>query len=200
MADFRKPRPTVLVIKSNFDRLKANDTNEFQRFIQKEIKKFDKFPLTIASIEDWPKKINLLCWNCTLKIHDRPWPIPSGIDTYCNNDSVVSTLNLPQKKTIREKNKNLMIGVDGIACSFACAITYVRMYDDYSKRQNLENTLKFIYRLLFNKTVLLIQTGPTKNQLLQYGGNCTEDEFRRKIEIIERNMIVANALPSLTNC
>lgn len=129
-----------------------------------------------------------------------PWPIPKSIDTYCNTDnfSQPNTILSAGKATIRDKNKNLMISIEGIACSFCCATTYIRKQSgDYSDRQNMEKILNYVFKLIKKKIVLHIPTGPTKIQLLEYGGEDTEEELRKKIENIEVNMLAADSPNSM---
>lgn len=61
----------------------------------------------------------------------------------------------------------------------------------------MEKILNYVFKLIKKKIVLHIPTGPTKIQLLEYGGEDTEEELRKKIENIEVNMLAADSPNSM---
>jgi hypothetical protein len=176
--DILQSVPRALFLKGVFKKKSYENTNEFSKLIASEAKKFDKIPPFFTSIEEWPTRTNLSCWSCTLRIVGRPLPIPKAIDPNYSPDNA------------KIKGKNILVTVDGISCSYCCGLEYIRNQTpgDYADKQNIENMFRYVYYLLTGTHVVHSHIGPGKKQLLQYGGEKTDDELRKKILEIEKTI------------
>ena len=121
---------------------------------------YDKIPVTFSNINEWTKKTNLKCWNCSLNFDSIPVFIPVNIYS---------------------KNGILLQDVHGNFCSFNCAKSYLNLHfigDNFIYNQNLLN----LYELFYNKTIIDIEEAPSKFDLDIYGGYLNIDEFKNKLK------------------
>jgi hypothetical protein len=130
---------------------------------------YDKLPSLFETIDKWPKKSNLLCWNCTLKFDSIPVFIPNVIEPYTTKNKI---------EREREIDQKIMISVKGVFCSFACAVNYIEN-KNYTIVQRVEtyNKLKFLHKLFFNTNIPETISYPTALSMKRYGGDLTTEEF-----------------------
>lgn len=162
-----------------------SDTNNEIEYI-----KYDKIPKVFKTLDEWPRKTNIKCLNCTLDIPGIPIPVPKNAEY--------------------TRNADYIFDIDAICCSFPCAARLITEKSNIkSLRWSKLHTLKLLKKKFnkelnsskdneFNKSSIsnLITTAsnnldkvvscdlplaPKKEELCQYGGDLTIKEFKHKI-------------------
>ena len=119
---------------------------------------YDKIPTKFIDINEWPKYLNIKCWNCDLFMHSIPIFIPTYIET------------------------NGVMDVYGIYCSFTCAHSYINNNIDITNKNNLYINLIHLKKCFDKKYINnFIELSPNKNLRIEYGGTLTIDEYKTKI-------------------
>lgn len=145
-------------------------------------KMYDKLPLLFTTIEEWPKKTNLLCWACTRSIKSRPWFEPQSIDPRGKGPSGVVISGDKLKRNIT-KVYDYNIGVRGSFCSAHCVMRYILdRTKDLSERINKIAMLRIVYEIFTGKPIIDIVPSPPHYELQQYGGTLSDPEFQKKID------------------
>lgn len=125
---------------------------------------YDKIPEIFTCVEEWPKTTNISCWSCTLTFNTIPWFIPLSIEP---NPA------FPHKHIIPPK---------GCFCSPNCAFVHIcKTYHDVSTRNDAIAMLKLLYNIITKKTCIDILPSPVHTVLEKYGGNVSEDNFKKRI-------------------
>lgn len=144
---------------------------------------YEKLPCIFDGIENWKKKTNLKCWNCTLPFDTTPIFIPK----------VIEPITI-KNKIEREKmtKQQLSISVYGTFCSFGCGYFFIENHN-YTISERIEsiNKLKLLHKLFYNTK--LKETGyyPPPQLLKQYGGDLTIAEYQEEKEKHKRENITA---------
>jgi hypothetical protein len=128
---------------------------------------YDKLPTTFEDIKTWPKKTNLVCWNCHLAFEDIPVFIPNVLEPVSN------------KKLYRNSDKHpISIGVTGVFCAFGCAMNYVetRHYSMVTKTEAICK-LKMLHKLFYGKPMKDISHYPPPSLMTRYGGSLSVEEY-----------------------
>jgi len=155
------------------DRLMGDITNE--------TKIYDKLPVIFTSLQTWPKSTNLKCWNCSLGFKTRPWFEPQSIEPI--SEGTIG--NLPCQTTTSIK-KSISVPTKGCFCSANCVAAYISLHTkSLSEQHNKMSMLKYIYEIFTGKLPTYIHPSPSPTELIQYGGDITESEYRQKIEALD---------------
>lgn len=126
----------------------------------------DKIPTTFYSLDEWPTETTARCHNCTLSFTNRPVPIPTIIR------------ELPDGR--------VEFNVRGNMCSFPCARKWVDVhYHDLNARDNILRNLSLLYFIFTGRQKTDIQPAPDHILLKCYGGEMTEENYRKKISDID---------------
>jgi len=136
----------------------ASDVNNTQTSTVMEIK-YTKNPSVFTGFETWPRKTDLLCWNCHFSF-DRP---PVFIPTY-----------------ISEPDAPIRIGVLGNMCSFSCAARWILVNYNQKNGQlwRAQDGLKFLYQIFHGVTPKdIIKPSPPYTDQIQYGGHLTKEKY-----------------------
>lgn len=129
---------------------------------------YKKLPSVFESIEEWPKRTNLLCWHCSLPFDTVPIFIPKVIEP------VISKVKLNQYS----------IGVSGVFCSFSDALEFI-VSSNWSIMDKIEakNKLKHLHKIFHNAPLKDSISYPSVFEMIQYGGDLEITQYR---EIINR--------------
>jgi hypothetical protein len=132
----------------------ANPTNKVS---------YKKLPSIFESIEQWPKKTNLLCWHCSLSFDTIPIFIPKVIEP------VIS----------KTKKNQYSIGVSGVFCSFGDAMEFIKN-SNWTLMDKIEsvNKLKHLYKIFYNIPLKDIVSYPSVFDMIQYGGDIEINKYR----------------------
>lgn len=133
-----------------------------------EIVTYDKIPEIFITLDEWPTKTNLLCWNCSRSFDCRPVFIPTEIKIIMKDDY----------RNVREiKNGYLEFKVYGNYCSFNCAAAYInRHYSGENKERLMKNLLKLAC-LFTGKNITYIREAFDITMCKRYGGIYTEEQY-----------------------
>ena len=145
-------------------------------------KLFDKIPMIFTSLEHWPKTTNLLCWNCRRSIKGRPWFEPQSIDPMHKGKAgeFIASKDLNRSGKI---NDTFCINVKGCFCSPNCVMRHIHTFSkDLADRINKISMLLFVYEIFNGKRVSDIRSAPLVTEMVQYGGNMTEQEYQKIID------------------
>jgi hypothetical protein len=159
---------------SKEDITNLNESNNISTGFMSEMTQYtnyEKLPTSFYGLNSWPQRTNIHCWHCTLSFDGRPVFIPKVIEPTPSKDTSIS-------------KKEYNISVYGVFCSFACANTYIntRNYGIADKIDNI-NKLKFLYKLFNNVKMTDIVNSPNPYKLKKFGGDLTNDEFRKTYSI-----------------
>jgi hypothetical protein len=129
---------------------------------------YEKLPSIFEDINTWQKQTNLLCWNCSLSFTSIPVFIPQVIEPclHKHNDTI-----------------KYSISVHGVFCSFICAKHYVKTrYHTIVDRTETLNKLELLYKLFYNIKMKDVTNYPLPQQMKQYGGDLSIEEFTALLE------------------
>ena len=132
-------------------------------------------PRLFTGMTDWVCN-DTLCHNCTLEFINKPVFIPMFIRG--------------MKKDIQHGDANeisedmIKMGVSGNFCSFACAYKYV--IDRNIDVWNSIERLKILYFYFHNRRVINIESAPNKEEMIQYGGQMTIENYRHALNDAEK--------------
>ena len=163
---------------------------------------YDKLPNVFTSLDKWPKKTNTKCHNCSLNITEIPIPIPVSVEINKNNERIFD--------------------VKYICCTFVCGATLIthrisnkstrwemlsmlkmirnifqihNYFKSHSYNSNLSNIVEKsnispdnIIRIKNNE----IPIGMYKEEMCQYMGNLSREEFKYKINQLEFLQLIDN--------
>lgn len=169
--------PTILFIKGVFIRDCIPMDDIFEKHIIEQLNihnpviYYDKLPSVFYTIETWVSQTNIKCWYCDLNFETQPVFIPKTIERSITN-SIYS------------------ISTHGCFCSFYCATSYCNLY--YNKicdNIKMNEMIRFLYKIFKGKRVREILTSPSKYEMVQYGGNIDNIEYRRKINELNARQI-----------
>jgi hypothetical protein len=127
---------------------------------------YDSIPKTFNTIDKWPKRTNLRCWNCCRQFNSIPVFIPTDIS--------------------RNESGEEEIGVHGNFCLFNCAQQYIdEKYNKYNNDHDNKTRMLLIVYSKFNagrKTVKIIAS-PDKTEMKMFMGEIgiTESQYEEKI-------------------
>jgi hypothetical protein len=159
---------------------------------------FNKIPKTFTSINTWPKKTNLKCWTCDFTFDTVPKFVPVYIKErtnntnnsscqYCYSNQIVDPTCADCK--VLKALPDIEIGVLGNMCSFGCVALYINT--NYHKRDvafKLLDNLCELYRYFTGKNAHYIPPSPSKTDLVQYGGDKLDIQFRAEIKKIDESI------------
>jgi hypothetical protein len=124
---------------------------------------YDKICKQFTKLEDWKKSTNIRCWFCSLKFKNIPWFI-------IENTS--------------HSSDGIKYNITGNFCSCGCLLGFVLSH--YNKREHFDvfQSVKKLYKIIYNKTNTEILPSPSKFKLKIYGGDATIDEYQTEIKKI----------------
>jgi hypothetical protein len=128
----------------------------------------DEIPITFTSMDEWPRRTNLLCWYCGMNFDSIPVFVP------------LSMTNLPSGTTM---------GVHGNFCSFNCAVSEIAIDEGLRVAEwDYTRLLCRLYRLFMGEQVRVIAPALAKRELAAYGGTMSAQEWR--LHAHEQNITV----------
>ena len=127
----------------------------------------DRIPHRFTSLEEWPLRTNLRCWECDCTFDDRPKFAP----TY-----------------VREAEMGgLEVGVRGNFCTFNCAELWIEVH--FAGKPDLlwraQSALCLVYFLFTGYRVSRILPAPDKTERREYGGEWTIDTFWARLRALD---------------
>lgn len=188
------------VFKTDCDRIEDFFHERLLHGSDADVKIFDKIPMTFTDLESWVKTTNLLCWNCRRSIKGRPWFEPQSIDPInkCKPGEFISSKNLNRTGKIHE---SYCINVKGCFCSPNCVMRHIQTFSkDLADKLNKISMLLFVYEIFVGTKIADIQSAPLITELVQYGGNMTEQEYQKKIDDANSTLIKQENLTFVNNC
>lgn len=128
---------------------------------------FDKIPATFTGMATWPESTNLHCWACGF--------------TFDNAPAFVATY-------VSETEKGVEMGVRGVMCTFNCAERWIEdeYHGDPVTLWRMQENLILAYFLTTGILPKKIEAAPRRNNLMQYGGSWTPDEFWERLRALDR--------------
>jgi hypothetical protein len=130
----------------------------------------DSIPRAFTSLEAWPQRTNLRCWQCTRTFDT----VPKFAPTY-----------------VGDSDKGIEIGVEGNMCSWPCAERWIEERTPPHDLRRAQSNLSLICEIFTGSLVEKIPSAPSVVELREYGGALTLDEFGEKIRTLEREMFKA---------
>lgn len=113
---------------------------------------YDKIIPIFTNLDNWPMRTNIKCWFCDLNFKTKPIPI---------GDRIFADEGVDK------------IGVEGIACSFTCAFSYI--IDTYPKtsteRYDRIEILKTLYSKITARDYYHFYKALPKTARIEYGKN-----------------------------
>lgn len=161
---------------------------------------YEKIPMTFTNLESWPKTTTLLCWNCKRTIKGRPWFEPQSIGPIGSRTTgeFISAKNLRRNFN---SSDSYCINVKGYFCSPNCVMRNILIYSrDLSDRLNKISMLLIVYEIFVGVKVYDIQASPLATEMVQYGGNLTEQEYQKKIDDANTASIQRENMLFVDNC
>ena len=131
-------------------------------------------PEEFRSLESWPMRLDgIVCRNCQFNLEGlRPKPIPR----YAQLDDDDSSC----------------FGVEGVACSFACAARYIATRYGV-EGQARQGTLLLIYQIFTGMSVARITMAPDPCTMVHHGGKLSIAEYRQAVDEAEAKTAAASA-------
>jgi hypothetical protein len=148
----------------------VDNNGDMQYGIDSNFIKYDKLPNIFESIETWPKKTNLLCWNCTLPFNSVPVFIPK----------VLEPLSIRNRANMNMSDfQNLSISVKGVFCGFGCCVDFVNNtnYSSVYKTETI-NKIKLLHKIFYGRNMKDVSYYPHPSLMSMYGGNMTVEDYK----------------------
>jgi len=123
--------------------------------------KHDKIPEVYVNLDTWPKKTNLLCWECSCSFQSIPLFIPRSVKQPVSDADISGDMN-----TI------------GNFCSWGCAARYINLHFSGNDKWEKHNLLRLLYKKITGRITYNIRPAQAKTVMIQYGGSQTIQEFR----------------------
>jgi len=124
-----------------------------------------KLPKKFESLETWVKHIDVNCWHCSLKLQKNRIPVA-----------------LPLNYT--KSSNQLIMDVEGIFCSFPCAMAYAKYkYKTLSKIKEKSDLLCTLFRYFYSEIIYNIPCAPDRQDMKQYCGSIgiTIEQYRQTV-------------------
>lgn len=175
--DAKKSAPNILVLSGvSLDDYKSLDDKYAEEMMERmvgdeiSVSQYnvcsDKIPTTFCSLDEWPTETTARCHNCTLGFNNRPVPIPTIIR------------ELPDGR--------VEFNVRGNMCSFPCVRRWIDVhYHDLNVRDNIMRNLSLLYFIFTGRQKTDIQSAPEHTLLKCYGGDMTEEQYKKRIAAID---------------
>ena len=161
---------------------------------------YDKLPIVFTGINTWPTSTNLLCWSCTLPFHTKPWFEPQSINPVStgNVGEYIDSDKLDRSGIIKNKYN---INVRGCFCSQNCVMRHIITYSkSMSERLDKKFMLLFLCEIMTGVKITNVDPSPPHTDLVQYGGDKTEAEYKKKIEDLNNAHLRRENELFITNC
>ncbi len=188
------------VFKTDCDRIEDFFHERLLHGNDADAKIFDKIPMIFTDLDTWPKSINLLCWNCRRSIKGRPWFEPQSIDPI-NKGKVgefIPSKNLNRTGIVQE---SYCINVKGCFCSANCVMRHIHIFSkDLADKLNKISMLLFVYEIFTGNRVVSIQPAPLITDMVQYGGTLTDQEYQKKIDEYNSDLLKQENTSFVNNC
>lgn len=124
-----------------------------------------KLPKKFISLKEWTKYIDVDCWHCSLNLQKTRIPVA-----------------LPLNYT--KSSNQLIMDVEGIFCSFPCAMAYAKSkYNTLSKIKESSDLLCTLFRYFYSEIIYSIPCAPKRQEMKQYCGSIgmTVENYRKTI-------------------
>jgi len=125
---------------------------------------FESIPQIFSSVDKWPKKTTLLCYNCECSFNDIPW-----FDT---------------EEIIIQDNKRLFVPRKGVFCSENCAEAHIeRIYKEPTLGEK-KYFLRQLYKEIRGIPITIIQPSYDKIIMKKFVGmsGITDEEYQALIK------------------
>jgi hypothetical protein len=187
------------VFKTDCDRIEDFFHDRLLHGNNKPKKMYDKIPIVFTGLDAWPTHTNLLCCNCTLAIHSRPWFEPQSINPV-SVGTVGTYINVDNINKYEVKN-SYCINTKGCFCSPNCVMRYILNFSKaMSDRLDKIFMLLFVYEIFTGVKISSIDPAPQLTELVQYGGDKTEAEFKKIIEDLNNLQLRQENELFVSNC
>lgn len=126
--------------------------------------KYDKFPRKFINLENWPKTLNILCYNCDLTYDTLPIPVGENMKLYGTEPH---------------------FDVNEVCCCFNCAMSLVSKstHKKWEKEQNLIT----LYQIMKGKPPKVIEEAPSRYKMKKYGGEWTEEFYKETLKDLDES-------------
>jgi hypothetical protein len=151
---------------SNFNGTIHNTINPTHCVDMADYDLMNKMPETYNNHEDWIKVTRIKCWNCTLNFENTPITIPKNIQE--NGD----------------------MEIEGIFCSFNCAVRYINDYYHGNKLSKFYNNLLYLYFKFNKKYAVKIHKSPQRYVLKEYGGKIDNKNYQNMIVNLKKKDVI----------
>jgi hypothetical protein len=148
----------------------ANETAETKQIDDK----FTKLPTIFTDIKSWPKRTDILCWNCDRTFAECPIFIPKTMEpnTIANAATAIGKYN---------------ISTEGCFCSFNCALAHILTYYPKMHEQiNKIGMLRLLFKEFYGFQPKDIIPAPDRFKMIQYNGNLSSSEYSAIIKDLQR--------------
>lgn len=123
---------------------------------------YDSIPSRFYNISTWIKNTNLKCWYCSRKFNNPPFFIPNCISY--------------------DETGTEYFEVLGNFCKINCAFTYSLEKFKQNDIYDIQGRLLLLYEKMYGQRIIRIPTAPNKEEMLEYGGNMTYDDYEKELE------------------
>jgi hypothetical protein len=149
----------------------ANETAETKQIDDK----YTKLPTIFTNIKTWPKKTDILCWNCDRTFLEAPVFIPKTMEPNSNPNANLTC------------SHGYLISTEGCFCSFNCAMTHIlRYYSKSHEKINKIGMLKLLFKEFHGITPIDIISAPMRFEMVQYNGTLTLNDYGLIIKDLQR--------------
>lgn len=145
--------------------LRAIDTNN-SRVSNISVEEFTKLPDKFVSMDEWPKRCNLNCYNCTNHIQHIPLFIPAEVE-------------VTEGAAIERLNKT-------VYCSPSCVAAVISKMNCNSSDYHMKQLRLLIYRMT-GLYIQMIELSDDRAVMDIYGGDVTRKEYKDKVYFANRD-------------
>jgi hypothetical protein len=143
----------------------ANETSETKQIDDK----YTKLPSIFFDLNTWPKKTDILCWNCDRTFFDIPIFIPKTMEPNPIHGG------------------KYIISTYGCFCSFNCALTHILLYfPKHHDQINKIGMLKLLFKEFYGIPPIDLIPAPQRFKMIQYNGTITLHEYVLIIKDLQR--------------
>ena len=170
------------VFKTDCDKIEDFFHERLLHGSEADAKIYDRIPLVFTNLETWPRSTNLLCWNCGRTVKSHPWFEPQSIGPAASG-AVGEFVSSEKLNRSGVTCTNYYINVKGCFCSANCVMRHILTYSrDLADRINKTSMLLFVYEIFTGRAAVDILPAPHRTELVQYGGNLTEQDYQKKLD------------------
>ena len=188
------PRRYVLALPHGVSREKLNNfINAWEERLLEEVPRgaprapieatevlYEALPAWYTEGEDWPIETSLRCWNCLMDSDGPPFFVPSEMRMVAPSGG-----NRLLRGDLRARSRVRSFRRDNVMCGINCAIAHIHHCMHGEQAFQCRERVMQLYHAMFRVRADIVEPAPRYTQLVQFGGDIPQAEYRERIAALE---------------